>query len=102
MGSGQGAGDALYWAWLLVGLVGAVAYSWLGYLLVRRVLGYRMFRGCWYSKPEYRALLQLIFQDSQRGLPLRDDEVKALQAWFKGDPLFGAARSRLNTISGLH
>ena len=77
--------NIVYYAWFVAGILGAAAYGWGGYRLMRRLLGYRKFRGSWYNDRQYRQLLQLIYDDSRRGVAMRDDEVRALRAWLEDD-----------------
>ena len=85
LGIEEGLPDLWYCAWLLAGLLGAAAYGWVGYRLMRRLLGYRKFRGSWYNDGDYRQLLRLIYEDNRRGVAMRDDEVRALRAWLEDD-----------------
>jgi hypothetical protein len=97
---GQLGPQLLYCAWLLAGVLGAAANACFGYFLVRRVLGYRKFRGSWYAESEYRELMRLIYRDSQRGLPMPADEIRALREWMHAEPAAVPARNRLNIVAG--
>ena len=89
IGMAQWLGDAAYWLWLSCGFAGIIAYCWISYRLIRRLLGHRRFRKSWYTEAEYRQLLQEIRADYRRGLPLHDDELQAIHSSLGNESKLG-------------
>lgn len=70
--------------WLVVGVVFLWWWArWVG-AIIRRSLGYRKFRGTWYSADQYAVLMELIDEDRQRGSMVGREEMSALKAWRQG------------------
>lgn len=75
----------LYVLWL----AGGALLLWLWLRLVSAAvwwsLGYRRFRGTWYSALEYSTLMTMLKEDQARGdRRMWPDEVRALSAWQDG------------------
>lgn len=78
-----------YLLWLASGA--ALLFVWLRAInaAVWWSLGYRRFRGTWYSPFEYSALMAMLKEDQERGgRAMWPDEVRALVAWRNGGDKF--------------
>jgi len=68
--------DDFYMAWLASGVVLFAVLARISYLIMRRALGHRRFRGTWYNEIEFEVLLKMIEEDIESGRRvMRHDEM---------------------------
>lgn len=77
--------DGPYYVWLASGAAGLIALVTTWYYVMRKVLGYRKFRGTWYNGQEFEGLLVILDRDQQAGnRVMRHDEIALLRQWKMG------------------
>ena len=87
-----------YLLWLASGA--ALLFVWLRAInaAVWWSLGYRRFRGTWYSPFEYSALMAMLKEIRAGGRAMWLDEVRALVAWSNGGTSFNQRQRPRSTI----
>ncbi len=78
--------DDLRAIWIAAGVVLAIALLWFSHWIMRRALGYRKFRGTWYSERQWQELINQLDADLKSGhRVMRHDEMQILRLWRFGD-----------------
>jgi hypothetical protein len=80
--------DWRFLVWLAAGIVGVVLWTWVAYVILRRLAGHRKFGRRWYGKAEYAQLMHVLWEDQQAGVRVMSrDELKALRDYRYGGDL---------------
>lgn len=77
--------DIHFGLWSGFGLLALVLWSWLGYVVLRRLAGHRKYQGRWYDEAEYARLMQVLWDDQQAGTRVMSrSELTALREFRYG------------------
>ena len=78
--------DDFYKAWLAGGAVLFIVLGWVSYRIMRRALGYTLFRGTWYDEQQFETYIKMIDEDVKRGnRVMKADEMRAIRRWRFAD-----------------
>lgn len=84
--------DGPYYVWLAGGVVLFLAWAWFVHRLMRKLLGYRNFRGTWYNEEQFEILVKFIDEDNHKGhRVMRHDEMQLLRHWKYGTAKTGVS-----------
>lgn len=71
--------------WAAGGVLLLLLWGWWAHRMVRRALGYRRFRGTWYTQEQWEVLIKMIDEDNASGhRVMQHDEIEILREWRTG------------------